>query len=104
MFRLSLVGLFKPVLVGHWSSSSTDNYNANAIVENVPVNLGLWDTAGNHPSGLNLLNLLTGSDEYNTLRPLSYPGTDVFLICFSLSSPQSFINVKEKVCFAWVSP
>jgi small GTP-binding protein len=45
-----------------------------------------------------LADLLAGSDEYNTLRPLSYPGTDVFLICFSLSSPQSFINVKEKVC------
>jgi len=59
-----------------------DNYTANAIVDGVPINLGLWDTAG--------------SDEYNTLRPLSYPGTDVFLICFSLSSPQSFDNVKEK--------
>lgn len=31
------------------------------------------------------------------LRPLSYPQTDVFLICFSLVSPPSFENVKTKV-------
>jgi len=60
----------------------TDNYTANAIVEGVPVNLGLWDTAG--------------SEEYNTLRPLSYPGTDVFIICFSIVSPQSYDNVRTK--------
>ena len=60
-----------------------DNYTANAIVDGQPINLGLWDTAG--------------SDEYNTLRPLSYPGTDVFIICFSLASPASFENVKTKV-------
>jgi len=59
-----------------------DNYNANAIVDGTPVNLGLWDTAG--------------SEEFTSLRPLSYPGTDVFIICFSIFSPQSFRNVKEK--------
>lgn len=59
-----------------------DNYTANAIVEGTPINLGLWDTAG--------------SDEYNTLRPLSYPGTDVFIICFSLVSLASYDNVKSK--------
>ena len=62
-----------------------DNYTANAIVDGQPINLGLWDTAG--------------SDEYNTLRPLSYPGTDVFIICFSLASPSSYDNVKTKVKF-----
>jgi cell division control protein 42 len=30
------------------------------------------------------------------LRPLSYPQTDVFLVCFSVTSPASFENVKEK--------
>jgi len=30
------------------------------------------------------------------LRPLSYPGTDVFLICFSLFSPESFTNITNK--------
>ena len=30
------------------------------------------------------------------MRPLSYPQTDVFLVCFSVTSPASFENVKEK--------
>jgi len=59
-----------------------DNYNANTIIDNTPVNLGLWDTAG--------------SDAYDTLRPLSYPGTDVFIICFSIFNPSSFENVEKK--------
>jgi len=67
---------------GEYVPTVFDNYNANAIVEGNPVNLGLWDTAG--------------SEEYDTLRPLSYPGTDVFLICFSLFSPDSFQNVEKK--------
>jgi len=67
---------------GEYVPTVFDNYNANAIVEGNPVNLGLWDTAG--------------SEEYDTLRPLSYPGTDVFLICFSLFSPESYENVTKK--------
>jgi len=67
---------------GEYVPTVFDNYNANAIVEGNPVNLGLWDTAG--------------SEEYDTLRPLSYPGTDVFLICFSLFSPESFESVTKK--------
>lgn len=43
--------------------------------------------------------LFPGQEDYDRLRPLSYPQTDVFLVCFSVVSPSSFENVKEKVCF-----
>jgi hypothetical protein len=56
------------------------------MVDGKPINLGLWDTAG--------------QEDYDRLRPLSYPQTDVFLCCFSLISPPSFENVKTKVSFS----
>lgn len=54
------------------------------MVDGKPISLGLWDTAG--------------QEDYDRLRPLSYPQTDVFLICFSIVSPPSFDNVKAKAC------
>jgi GTPase SAR1 family protein len=36
--------------------------------------------------------------DYDRLRLLSYPGTNVFLVCFSLVSRCSFNNVRIKVC------
>ncbi|PIO69660.1 Ras family protein [Teladorsagia circumcincta] len=36
------------------------------------------------------------SEDYDRLRPLSYPQTDVFVLCFSIVSPVSFDNVATK--------
>ena len=40
--------------------------------------------------------LLSFQDDFDSLRPLCYPQTDVFLLCFSVVSPTSFHNVLEK--------
>lgn len=48
-------------------------------------------------SPFSLFLWLLGQEDYDRLRPLSYPQTDVFLVCYSVVSPSSFENVKEKV-------
>ena len=37
-----------------------------------------------------------GSEEYDQLRPLSYPGTEVFLLCFSLVAPETAEHIYTK--------
>ncbi len=46
------------------------------------VRLNLWDTAG--------------QEDYDRLRPLAYPKTDVFVICFSVVAPDSFGHIENK--------
>uniref|UniRef100_A0A3Q4GA13 Cell division cycle 42 n=1 Tax=Neolamprologus brichardi TaxID=32507 RepID=A0A3Q4GA13_NEOBR len=64
-----------------------DNYSAT-VTNGEKYNLGLWDTSG--------------QEDYDRLRPLSYPQTDVFLVCFSVDSPESFQMVTNKVCLLGV--
>lgn len=59
-----------------------ENYVADTKVDDKTVELALWDTAG--------------QEDYDRLRPLSYPDTDVILMCFSIDSPDSLENIPEK--------
>jgi GTPase SAR1 family protein len=63
-----------------------ENYVADVEVDGKHVELALWDTAG--------------QEDYDRLRPLSYPDSHVILICFAIDSPDSLDNVQEKVCTA----
>lgn len=62
--------------------TAIDTYDVVVHVDGEPVTFEMCDTPG--------------QDDFDTLRPLVYPNTDVFLICFSVVSPSSFMNIREK--------
>jgi len=59
-----------------------DNFTTGVEVDGKLINFALWDTAG--------------QEEYSRLRALSYPETDVFLLCYSVVSPSSYENIRSK--------
>ena len=59
-----------------------ENYVSDIEVDGKLVELALWDTAG--------------QEDYDRLRPLSYPDTDVILMCFSIDSHDSLENIHAK--------
>ena len=46
------------------------------------------------PHTLNLFDT-AGQTDFDKLRPLSYPNTDIFIVCFSVICPASLHNVRE---------
>ncbi|EDW07060.1 uncharacterized protein LOC6584083 [Drosophila mojavensis] len=62
--------------------TASDIYNVEVNVNESPVHLTLCDTAG--------------QDTLDPLRELSYPDSDVFLLCFSVVKPETFGAIKSK--------
>ncbi len=61
-----------------------DNYKADITVEKKSYVLSLFDTAG--------------QEDYDRLRPMTYPHTDIFIVSFSVVSRASY----EHVRFKWI--
>ncbi|XP_055615947.1 uncharacterized protein LOC129762022 [Toxorhynchites rutilus septentrionalis] len=59
-----------------------DKYNVDVSVDGRPICVTLCDTAG--------------QDALDPLRQLCYPGSDVFLLCFSVVQPESFRAVATR--------
>ena len=59
-----------------------DNYSAKRNIDGKITELNLWDTAG--------------QEDYDNLRPMSYPQTDVFVVCFNIHDKMSLTNVTKK--------
>jgi len=57
-------------------------FPTNVLVDERPIDLQLWDTAGQL--------------DYDSMRPISYPNTDVLIVCFSIVDPVSLQNVLHK--------
>lgn len=58
-----------------------DNYIKEFEYENQKIKINFWDTAGAYG--------------YEKLRPLSYPMTDIFVICFSLVTYSELEEVEK---------
>uniref|UniRef100_A0A8D0H0F0 Uncharacterized protein n=1 Tax=Sphenodon punctatus TaxID=8508 RepID=A0A8D0H0F0_SPHPU len=59
-----------------------EKYSTSFLVDGKPVQINLWDTAG--------------QEDYDRLRPLSYSGTHVILMCYDVTNPSSFDNIRTK--------
>ena len=58
-----------------------DDYSRPCDLNGTEILLSMFDTAG--------------GEDYPRLRPLSYPGTDVFILCFDVSSTFSKDNISS---------
>ena len=80
----------KVLLITYTNGKFPDEYTptvfvtvgVTVLIDGKPHTLGLFDTSG--------------KEDYDRLRPLDYPQTDVFLVCYSVVSPSSYESIKEK--------
>jgi small GTP-binding protein len=74
---LTMVQKYVPTVFENYITQTTHRASGKT------VELALWDTAG--------------QEEYDRLRPLSYPETDLLFVCFAIDCPASLENVVDKV-------
>lgn len=52
------------------------------VIDGNMVHLGFWDTSGR--------------EEYDHLRPLSYPDSSIIILCFAIDNRESFLDVTRR--------
>ena len=68
--------------VQQWEEQMLNDAQTDIFVDNVHIELSLWDTAG--------------QEEFDRLRSLSYDDTHAIMLCFSVDSKDSLENVESK--------
>ena len=77
-----IVSYHEDGLPNHHLPMVYDNISKYIRVNNINIQLGLWDVSTH--------------EDYDRLRPLSYPRTDVFLLMYDISDKQSLNNLQSK--------
>ena len=81
--KTSLLFAFtKDTFLDRYVPTVFENHVARVHIDGKPVDLALWDTAG--------------QEDYDRLRPLSYPESNVVLICYAVDKRTSLENVAGK--------
>ena len=77
-----LISLATNSFRGDYIKNIVENCSGMILVDGVPINVEFWDTPG--------------QESEDRIRPLAYPNTDVFVVCFSVVSLGSFHHIKTK--------
>ncbi|KAJ3412200.1 GTP-binding protein Rho1 [Chytridiales sp. JEL 0842] len=77
-----LIVFTKGVFPEEYVPTVFENHVVDVQLDGLVIQLALWDTAG--------------QEDYNRLRPLSYPNSDCIIICFSIADPDSLENVETQ--------
>lgn len=80
--KTSVIMRFNNTYSGYTDPTVFDDYNLEVLIQDKSYLLNVADTSG--------------QEDYDRLRPLSYPRTDIILIFFSVAALHSFENVKSK--------
>ncbi|XP_023322353.1 cell division control protein 42 homolog isoform X2 [Eurytemora carolleeae] len=59
-----------------------DNYQVKVTVGEDTYTIALFDTAG--------------QEDFDRFRPMVFPGTDIFIVCYSIANPASYYNISTR--------
>ncbi|KAF2099986.1 ras family GTP-binding protein Rho1p, partial [Rhizodiscina lignyota] len=63
-------------------TTAFQNYICNVSIASMTVEFAFYDT--------------NGVMDYDRIRPMSYPNTDIILLCFTINEPHALSNIEEK--------